>query len=498
MATATDTVRVGVAGATGYAGQELLRLLARHPQLALTAAMASSATSPPRDCPPSPTSGTAHVVPLDLDVLAPEADVVFLALPEEASAAIAPQLLARGVPRLRPLRRVPAPRRRARARSGIPTTDALPDGTVYGLTERDRDRAAAARSWSRARAAIRRPRVLALEPLVDAGLSPATSSSTRSRASPAPARRRPSGRISPKCHGSVSAYGVFAPPARRRNRAGARRGRSRSCRTWCRSIAASSRRSTCACAPGTTEADDCRRLCRRVRAAPFVRLTGATLPEIKQVAYTNFCDIGWALDEPTGRLVVVSVHRQPGQGRRRPGRAELQRRVRLRRAGGAARDDGTAGGPEARRRAARGRRPDCASWRLRSRARPSAGAARRRPRRRPGDRRGAAARRHREAAGGRSARHRCRHARTSSSSVLAGAINTRFVAAINAAGGRAVGLTGADAGVGRRRGRAAAPDVDGDRADLGLVGGRSADGGRAAARRSRRRRLRAGRGEHRA
>ena len=31
--------------------------------------------------------------------------------------------------------------------------------------------------------------------------------------------------------------------------------------------------------------------------------------------------------------------------------------------------------------------------------------------------------------------------------VLAGAINTRFVAAINAAGGRAVGLTGADAGL---------------------------------------------------
>ena len=32
-------------------------------------------------------------------------------------------------------------------------------------------------------------------------------------------------------------------------------------------------------------------------------------------------------------------------------------------------------------------------------------------------------------------------------SVLAGTINTRFVAAINAAGGKAVGLTGADAGV---------------------------------------------------
>ena len=32
-------------------------------------------------------------------------------------------------------------------------------------------------------------------------------------------------------------------------------------------------------------------------------------------------------------------------------------------------------------------------------------------------------------------------------SVLAGSINTKFVAAINAAGGKAVGLTGADAGV---------------------------------------------------
>jgi N-acetyl-gamma-glutamyl-phosphate reductase len=41
-------------------------------------------------------------------------------------------------------------------------------------------------------------------------------------------------------------------------------------------------------------------------SAPFVRLRGDTLPEIKHVAYSNFCDIGWRLDEPTGRLVMVS------------------------------------------------------------------------------------------------------------------------------------------------------------------------------------------------
>src|SRR5207247_5803592 len=27
--------------------------------------------------------------------------------------------------------------------------------------------------------------------------------------------------------------------------------------------------------------------------APFVRLVGSSLPEIKHVAHTNFCDIGW-------------------------------------------------------------------------------------------------------------------------------------------------------------------------------------------------------------
>lgn len=41
--------------------------------------------------------------------------------------------------------------------------------------------------------------------------------------------------------------------------------------------------------------------------APFVRITGTTLPEIKHVAHTNFCDIGWKVDAATGRAVIVSV-----------------------------------------------------------------------------------------------------------------------------------------------------------------------------------------------
>ncbi|RBM19498.1 N-acetyl-gamma-glutamyl-phosphate reductase [Prauserella sp. PE36] len=87
------TVKVAVAGATGYAGGELLRLLLAHPDIeigALTAA--SSAGTPLRGHQP-------HLVPLADRVVAettPEKlaghDVVFLALPHGHSAQLAAQL----------------------------------------------------------------------------------------------------------------------------------------------------------------------------------------------------------------------------------------------------------------------------------------------------------------------------------------------------------------------------------------------------------------------
>ena len=54
--------------------------------------------------------------------------------------------------------------------------------------------------------------------------------------------------------------------------------------------------------------------------------------------------------------------------------------------------------------------------------------------------------------------------------VLAGSINTRLVAAINAAGGQAVGLTGADAGVGPVKAAPPHRATNGEFVDLGLVG----------------------------
>src|SRR5437763_17057851 len=83
--------RVAVAGATGYAGQELVRLLARHPAVTLTAAMSSGTTSTPRPMPALARIWDAPATPLDVEQLVASADIAFLALPEAASAQLAPQ-----------------------------------------------------------------------------------------------------------------------------------------------------------------------------------------------------------------------------------------------------------------------------------------------------------------------------------------------------------------------------------------------------------------------
>jgi len=94
----TPVARVAVAGATGYTGQELLRLLSRHPGVALTAAMSSGqAGGSSRRLPALARLWDGAIVPLSPETLAREADVVFLALPDSAAAEIAPALVDAGV-----------------------------------------------------------------------------------------------------------------------------------------------------------------------------------------------------------------------------------------------------------------------------------------------------------------------------------------------------------------------------------------------------------------
>jgi N-acetyl-gamma-glutamyl-phosphate reductase len=303
--TARNTVaRVAIAGATGFAGQELVRILARHPQVRLTAAMSSGAGSAARPLPALARIWDGTVVPLDIDRLTADADVVFLALPEAASADLAPQLLERGV-RVIDLSGAFRIRGDADRQRWYPATPALPDGTVYGLTERSQAAIAGARLLSNP-GCYPTAALLALEPLAAAGvLDGGIVIDAKSGISGAGKAATERTHFSEN-HGSVAAYGVFS----HRHTAEIEQELSAGVtfvphlvpldRGILETIYASLRQ-------GTTAAQVSDLLHAAYANAPFVRLTGETLPEIKHVAHTNFCDIGWKVDQERGRIVLVAV-----------------------------------------------------------------------------------------------------------------------------------------------------------------------------------------------
>ena len=305
----TDTApgartRVAVAGATGYAGQELVRLLARHPAVTLTEAMSSGATSAPRPLPALKRIWDGSVAPLDVDRLAVNADIVFLALPETAAADVGAALLQRDK-RVIDLSGAFRIRSDADRQRWYPATATLPPGVVYGLSERHAEAIGRAKLVS-CPGCYPTAALLALEPLTDAGLLEG-GIVVDAKSGISGAGKTPSDRTHfCENHGSVAAYSVFS----HRHTAEIEQELGASVtfvphlvpldRGILETIYVSLRR-------GTTEPQVTEALQRAYASAPFVRLTGSELPEIKHVAYSNFCDIGWRVDEARGRLVMVAV-----------------------------------------------------------------------------------------------------------------------------------------------------------------------------------------------
>jgi N-acetyl-gamma-glutamyl-phosphate reductase len=296
--------RVAIAGATGFAGQELLRILARHPAVTLTAAMSSAATSTPRALPALARVWDGQIVPLDVERLATEPEVVFLALPEAASAELAPTLVARGR-RVVDLSGAFRIRETASRQRWYPATTALPEGTVYGFSERNAEQIHQARLLSNP-GCYPTAALMALEPLARRGLLDG-GVVVDAKSGISGAGKTPSDRTHfSENHGSVAAYGVFS----HRHTAEIEQELGRPVtfvphlvpldRGILETIYATLR-------DGVTETDVSAALHEAYDAAPFVRLTGGTLPEIKHVAHTNFCDIGWKVDEAGRRIVLVAV-----------------------------------------------------------------------------------------------------------------------------------------------------------------------------------------------
>src|SRR5665213_3383746 len=134
-ATSAPAARVAVAGANGYTGQELLRLLARHPAVAIATATSSSAATAARALPALAHVWDGVITPLVADTLS-EADLVFLALPDAVAAELAPSLVERGV-RVIDLSGAFRLRDAGQRTRWYPETRAWPAGLAYGLTERE-------------------------------------------------------------------------------------------------------------------------------------------------------------------------------------------------------------------------------------------------------------------------------------------------------------------------------------------------------------------------
>ncbi|MGE6231059.1 N-acetyl-gamma-glutamyl-phosphate reductase [Paenibacillus chitinolyticus] len=95
----TEHVRAAIVGSTGYGGVELIRLLLGHPAVTITSVISSSSAGAPIS------EGFPHLNSImhdsldavDVPLIASKADVVFLATPAGVAAKLAPQMLDAGL-----------------------------------------------------------------------------------------------------------------------------------------------------------------------------------------------------------------------------------------------------------------------------------------------------------------------------------------------------------------------------------------------------------------
>ena len=165
-------IRVGIIGATGYVGAELIRLLTNHPAVDVVGLQGRDRDHEPIGATHPHLSGTG----LAVDSSLPDVDAVFLALPHGTAAALVPEMAARGTAIIDL-----GPDFRLRAAADYPRwygfehprPDLLGDA-VYGLPELHRaalgDLRTAAQAIVGAPGCYPTATLLALAPLARAGL----------------------------------------------------------------------------------------------------------------------------------------------------------------------------------------------------------------------------------------------------------------------------------------------------------------------------------------
>jgi N-acetyl-gamma-glutamyl-phosphate reductase len=321
-----SVVRAAVIGATGYAGGELLTLLARHPSASVACLMSSGKGGkkafPIEQVHPR-LRGRFSVAcePMDVErVIASGCDVVFLATPHETSLQVVPALLESG---LRVLDLSGA--FRLKNSEAYPrwygfdhhAPEALAEA-VYGIPELDAPAIARARLVSNP-GCYATSVILALAPLLRAGwVDVGAGIISDSKSGVSGAGRAPSEKFHfPEVNENLRAYGVFGH-------------RHMPEMLQALELAEKDFIFTPHLLPITRgilstiylrlsqarEISAVEGLFREFYAgAPLVRVYAAgTLPEILGVAHTQYADLGFALDAPTGRLIIVSTLDNLGKG----------------------------------------------------------------------------------------------------------------------------------------------------------------------------------------
>lgn len=330
-------VRVAIAGATGYAGRELITLLARHPFARITRLMSSGRTEKQpfpieqshaalRAPVSSPFRAAAplHCHPLRIEDLSKsEVDLVFLSTPHSVSHEMAPELIARG------LRVVDLSGAfRLKDSNAYPrwygfehhAAGALAE-SVYGISELNATAIQAARMVSNP-GCYATSVILALAPLVQSGwIDMAAGIICDSKSGASGAGRVPSEKLHfAEVNENCRAYSLFnhrhVPEMLQAL------GIEESQFTFTPHLLPITRGILSTVyvrlAPSARSKNlvQVLALFRDFYAhAPLMRIYGeGVLPEIQAVAHTNYTDLGFALDSATGRLIVISGLDNLGKG----------------------------------------------------------------------------------------------------------------------------------------------------------------------------------------
>ena len=322
------TKKVAIIGASGYSGEELVKLLLHHPHANLVAVTSRQNAGQPLAAifpkfASHPKSKTLRFTDPNAKVLAKQADIVFLALPHGVAAEFAVPLLAAGCTvidlsadfRLRSAETYkefyahdhPAPELLAKA--------------VYGLPEFYRNE-------------IKKTKLIASPgcyptsillptlPLLKAGLiKPAGIIADSMSGVSGAGRKAEADYLFCECNESVRAYGV--PKHRHLSEIEEQLSLAAGTKVVIQFtphlipvnrgilttlyLAPKKHFATAAEATALTEKiSAC--YAKAFAAEPFVRLLeGKALPDTKNVTGTNVCEIAWRLDPRTGRLIVISA-----------------------------------------------------------------------------------------------------------------------------------------------------------------------------------------------